>query len=125
MRTKTESLARKNWKSLSLRSSSDMAVKQAVLAVKVADRAQVDREAAEKVVLAADGVVLVEQVVEEVVLAVLMLLAVLAATDLEDLILTDNNKPSVCSRRRGNAPEFHSGVAYHISRTDGVDHKSG
>ena len=102
-----------------------MAVKQAVLAVKVADRAQVDREAAEKVVLAADGVVLVEQVVEEVVLAVLMLLAVLAATDLEDLILTDNNKPSVCSRRRGNAPEFHSGVAYHISRTDGVDHKSG
>ena len=125
MRTKTESLARKNWKSLSLRSSSDMAVKQAVLAVKVADRAQVDREAAEKVVLVADGVVLVEQVVEEVVLAVLMLLAVLAATDLEDLILTDNNKPSVCSRRRGNAPEFHSGVAYHISRTDGVDHKSG
>ena len=93
MRTKTESLARKNWRSLSLRSLSDMAAKQVVLAVKVADLA-----AAEKVVLVAEGVVLEVQVVDEVVLEVQVLLAVLAvpaATDLVDLILTHNHNPSV------------------------------
>lgn len=96
MRTKTESLARKNWRSLSLRSLSDMAAKQVVLAVKVADLA--DLAAAEKVVLVAEGVVLEVQVVDEVVLEVQVLLAVLAvpaATDLVDLILTHNHNPSV------------------------------
>ena len=95
MRTKTESLARTNWRSLSLRSSSDMAAKQAVLAVKVADLAQADLVAAEKLVLVADGVVLVEQVVGVVGLVVRVLLAVRAATDLDDLILTHNHNPSL------------------------------
>ena len=101
MRTKTESLARTNWRSLSLRSSSDMAAKQAVLAVKVADRAQADLVAAEKVadvvvqaVLAVDGAVQVVQ----------------ATTDPDDLILTHNHKPLVYSRRHGNAPEFTRGM---------------
>ena len=98
MRTKTESLTRTNLKNLSLRLSSDMAAKQAVLAVKVADLAQVGL-VAEKVVLAqvglvaekADGVVPAARAVDGVVL---VLPVVRAATDLEDLIPTHNHKPS-------------------------------
>ena len=90
MRTKTENLARTNLKNLSLRLSSDMAAKQVVPVVKVADLAQVGlvAEKAVQAVLAADGVALVVPVADGV------LLAVRAATDLDDLIPTHNHKPS-------------------------------
>lgn len=67
-----------------------MAAKQVVLAVKVADLALAVLAQAEKV---AEGVVLEVQVVDEVVLEVQVLLAVPAATDLVDLILTHNRNP--------------------------------
>lgn len=85
MRTKTESLAKTNLKNLSLRSSNDMAAKQAVLAVKVVDLEPADQVVADQAV---DGVV---PVADE---AVLVLRVVRAATDLDDLTLTHNHKPS-------------------------------
>jgi citrate lyase gamma subunit len=77
-----------NLKNLSLRSSNDMAAKQAVLAVKVADLEPADLAVAEKEVQVA------EKAADGVVLAVRVLAVVQAATDLDDLILTHNHKPS-------------------------------
>ena len=85
-----ENSATTNFKNLSLRLSSDMATKQAVRVVMVADLAQVGlvAEKAVQVVLVADGVVLVVPVADEVVLVVQ------AASDLVDRIPTHNHKPS-------------------------------